>query len=254
MMREFAVAACLIAVAPGAYAADLGAGSTKDFGMQPPAVWTGFYTGVTVGGASNHLKMAGEGYDPVYGGYATLEGDFLTDPSARNTSFVGTVEAGYNWQHGDYVIGAVIDFGRLNAKHSSGTAYMQDSDVVPDTDTASLAADWFGTVRARLGYAAGSNLLIYGTGGVAAVRLTGGFVDTDAVAGDTTSDTSWALGWAAGAGADYRISQNWFIRGEYLHVSASTKLVTYVVDENEAYSVKSTFDSDMFKAGLFYKF
>jgi outer membrane immunogenic protein len=254
MTKGFALAACLLAATPSAYAADLSWGSMKDGDSQPQAAWTGFYAGASLGAAVNRLSMAGEGYRAEYGGYATLEDNFLTSPSTKNTSFMGSLEAGYNWQRGNYVLGAAIDISKLSVKQSSGTAWMDGLDAVPDTDTASVSVDYVATLRARLGYAVSNNLLLYGTGGLAAVRFTGGYYDTDAIAGDKTSDTQWALGWAAGAGADYRIAQNWFVRGEYLHVAASTRLVTYVRSENETYSVLNKFDSDMFKLGVFYQF
>jgi outer membrane immunogenic protein len=69
--------------------------------------------------------------------------------------------------------------------------------------------DAMGTVRARFGYA-GGNVLYYATGGLAWLHA-----DT-AAAGVTTRDQFW-LGWTAGAGIEYALSQKWSAKVEYLY-------------------------------------
>ena len=84
----------------------------------------------------------------------------------------------------------------------------------------------FGTVRARLGFAA-DRALFYVTGGLA--WASGGddpsiswWQGTNATTG--TPDLLWrrggasGFGWTLGAGIEYAISNNWTIRGEYLYV------------------------------------
>jgi outer membrane immunogenic protein len=246
MIRGFALAACLAAAAPGAFAADLPGGS-KDWTPELQATWTGFYAGVTLGVSQNSSNITGRGWDPIAGGFTSLEGDYPTKPDSKNTSFMGSLEAGYNWQINNYVLGVAVDINRLSSKHSS-SAYYKDTDIM------SLDVDYLGTLRARLGYAVSSNMLVYGTGGLAIARYTGGFADAEYTPGDKTSDSQWALGWVAGAGVDYRLTQNWFVRGEYLHVATSADLSTFEIGEAESYTQKSSLTQDMFKAGIFYQF
>jgi outer membrane immunogenic protein len=249
MIRGFALAACLAAAAPGAFAADLPGGS-KDWTPELQATWTGFYAGVSLGASINRSNMTGQGYDPISGGFASLEGYAPTNANSSNTSFMGSIEAGYNWQFNNYVVGAAVDISRLSSKHTSGTA---NNDVTA-TDIMSSNVDYLGTLRARLGYVVTSNMLVYGTGGLAVARYTGGYADSDYTPGDKSSDSQWGLGWVAGAGVDYRLTQNWFVRGEYLHVSTSANLSTFEITEVERYTQKSSLTQDMFKAGIFYQF
>ena len=68
---------------------------------------------------------------------------------------------------------------------------------------------WFGTVRARAGYAV-SNILFYGTAGLAFGELTG------QTFGQSESHTS--AGWTAGVGAEFGLAPNWSAKIEYLFV------------------------------------
>jgi len=64
-----------------------------------------------------------------------------------------------------------------------------------------------GSLRARLGYAATDNVLLYATGGGAGSRLEA------SVPGASESETAW--GWTAGAGADVKLTEKSFARIEY---------------------------------------
>jgi outer membrane immunogenic protein len=83
---------------------------------------------------------------------------------------------------------------------------------------------WFSTVRGRLGVSF-DRLLIYGTGGLAVGRLkssTSVSFGTDQffLPGFTFvgSDTLTRIGWAAGVGAEWAITDNWSVKAEYLHL------------------------------------
>ncbi len=166
-----------------------------------------------------------------------------------------SLEAGYNWQIKNYVLGLAADANWINSAHSSGTAYHDGDTVVAKSDIAVSKVDFLSTIRARLGYVVSDNILLYGTGGLAIVRFSGGWNDTDYPdAGNKTSDVQWAIGWAAGAGADYRLNERWFLRGEYLHVEAHADLVTFNIPESETYGQRNSLDQDMFRFGVYYKF
>jgi opacity protein-like surface antigen len=108
--------------------------------------------------------------------------------------------------------------------------------------------DMLGSARARLGYLALPNVLLYGTGGLAWTRLDQTTNQTDF--GDTTP--SWRFGWAAGLGAETRIWEtNWLARVEYLHYDFG--------DSGSSFSSSSSQTSghltnDVVRAGLSYKF
>ncbi len=96
--------------------------------------WSGMYAGVAGGGGWGTSNFGGATYD-VDGGL-----------------FSGTL--GYNFQTGPLVVGLEGDIGYSNIRGSGGCGFT-------NCDTANK---WLGTVRGRLGYAAG-NYMPYVTGG-----------------------------------------------------------------------------------------
>ena len=83
---------------------------------------------------------------------------------------------------------------------------------------------WFGTLRARAGFAT-NNLLFYGTVGLAYGTLTA----KDPPTGVSESRTS--AGWAAGAGVEVALMANWTARAEYLYVDLNDR--SFVLDGRE---------------------
>ena len=75
---------------------------------------------------------------------------------------------GYNWQCDRFVFGVETDFDYLN---TSPTVFV-------DTSTLEGRMDWFGTLRARAGYAVHEDLLLYVTGGLAYANVDHTFSST----------------------------------------------------------------------------
>ncbi|HEX8417222.1 MAG TPA: outer membrane beta-barrel protein, partial [Methylobacterium sp.] len=148
--------------------------------------------------------------------------------------------AGYNLQFEDTVFGVELDYTSLNQKARSSdsidrfvttsTGYF--TDVFVQTDSRATLQD-YGTVRARGGYAIGS-FMPFATGGLAIGRA---LVGSNVTVGsfqytDSTRTTSvgallqsggnlkekFALGFTAGAGIDFSITQNIFLRAEYQYI------------------------------------
>ena len=63
-----------------------------------------------------------------------------------------------------------------------------------------------GSARARIGFLAWPNLLLYGTGGLAWTRFEQSIAET------ITRATEF--GWAAGAGGEFKITDHWLFRVE----------------------------------------
>jgi outer membrane immunogenic protein len=148
-------------------------GSIKDTGEAylPAITWTGFYAGVHAGGA--------------FGGEVEVdvEGDDTFD---LDSAFTGGVHVGYNWQTpSNLVLGVEGSISLLGLEASDGNN--------PEF------TDYVASLRGRLGYAFGDNLL-YGTGGLAFV----GYADD--VADELEDDTE--LGFVVGGGWERKISDN----------------------------------------------
>src|SRR5262245_14897845 len=141
----------------------------------PPPVygWTGFYVGANVGygwGNSSATESPGDAVSGFLLGAFPVIGSAST--SFDTTGWAGGLQVGYNWQFNPrWVAGVEADFDWSNIKGSS-SVYANIIDL-PNAGTfnASQKVDWFGTVRARLGYLATNDLLVYATGGLAYGRV-----------------------------------------------------------------------------------
>ena len=96
---------------------------------------------------------------------------------------------------------------------------------------------YLGTVRGRLGWTPASNGLLYGTGGLAWVRVHRSSVNISLDPGFTRTSTEDRprdhFGWVAGAGVETFIgSSNWIARLEYLHYDFGTVEAITVVTSN----------------------
>ncbi|MGJ4941747.1 outer membrane protein [Bradyrhizobium sp. HKCCYLS1011] len=125
-------------------------------------------------------------------GYAWGEvGNNPTKPSG----ITGGIEAGYNWQTGPWVFGVEGDINLTGANDTFAPWKFSNP--------------WFGTLRGRAGYAF-SNILFYGTGGLAFGELRG---ETFGL-----SESHSTVGWTLGAGTEFGLAQNWTAKIEYLYV------------------------------------
>src|SRR5205807_1604615 len=80
--------------------------------------------------------------------------------------------------------------------------------------------DWLFTARARFGLVAAPNLLLYGTGGVAATDLAvrNSISSSSTGAQGAASHTGRLAGWALGGGAEWALDRHWTARAEYLYL------------------------------------
>ena len=173
-MRAMILAAAV--AAPGAaVAADMGARGPAPYYAQPASYynWSGLYAGVNAGYEWGHVT--GSSLDP--------------------SGIAGGGQVGYNWQSGQFVFGGETDI------QASGA----DDTFAPWK----FSNPWFGTLRARAGYAM-NNILVYGTLGVAYGDLHGQIPGLD--------ETKTEFGWAGGLGMEVGFAPNWSAKVEYLYM------------------------------------
>lgn len=188
------LATCL---ATSTYAADLPARPAPVI-YAPVFTWTGFYVGLNAG-----IGWAGS-RDVVITGPTVASSAVLTG-GGGDGAFVGGGQIGYNWQSGSIVYGLETDIQYVDAGGSVAWG--------PYTWWARGEDDgaYFGTVRARLGYAI-DRTLIYITGGLAY-----GGLNSNPLTGNNTSNTGWTIG----GGVEYAFTNNWTIKLEGLYVDLS---------------------------------
>jgi outer membrane immunogenic protein len=213
------------------------------------------------------------------------------------------VQAGYNYQMGSFVIGIEGDINWLGGDKQRSWAwsgnYSKDGPVdQKNTDYPVIAygkgeMNWLGTLRARFGFAA-DHFLIYGTGGLAfgnvsgSAGLTGqcwgssvpgtdacdkvsldnkyqsavaGYNNFSSVAG---SKSGTRVGWTLGLGAEYAITNNWTVKGEWLYYDLgsnnfSTTGTTYIVDSKGSTAwytpnIRRDVTGNLARLGVNYKF
>jgi outer membrane immunogenic protein len=128
--------------------------------------------------------------------------------------WLGGAQLGYNWQLASWVYGLEFDFSFSGMRTSFPTPLFP-----PGTgESFSSKINWFGTGRARLGYAF-DRVLPYVTGGFAYADIENRY--NDAPNFSITSGVRW--GWTAGGGVELAIDRAWTIRGEYLYVRLQTE-------------------------------
>ena len=154
-------------------------------------LWTGFYSGAGVGYGWGSSAFT----DPL------PAAAFATASPSLNGFLVGGV-AGINYQISSVVVGVEGDFTGSWAKGSA-----------MDSAGNSLQTQvfWTASIAGRVGVAF-DRLLIYGKGGV-------GFeYDRDivaAAAGGVATGTTYHIGWTAGGGVEYAITEHWIGRIAY---------------------------------------
>jgi outer membrane immunogenic protein len=229
----FVAASAALLLSTSAYAADV-------VGYEPPAPapvaasydWTGGYIGVNAGGGFGKFKH------PV-SGPGIPGGDFLKISAG---GFLGGVQVGYNWQSGQMIYGVEADF-QGSTVEASVSQFMGMGGLAIKTKV-----DWFGTVRARIGYTPVDRFMVYGTGGLAyghvktEIPFLGG---PNGISGSKTK-----AGWTVGLGAEYAINTNWTIKSEYLY----TDLGKSTVFSTGGNTLKNDVAFHTVRVGLNYKF
>lgn len=191
-------------VKSAAAAAVIAFSATSAAAQQGP--WTGLYLG-------------------AHAGYA-----FSSDTTPSIKGFAGGVHVGYNMQFSQIVAGLEGDYSFSNADASTAAGGL----------TATLGIDSFWSIRARIGFLATSNMLIYGTAGYGGIEMTAKLTN-GAV---TLTDSAGGRGFVAGGGLEYAFSRNLLGRVEGL----------YFMSEGKGNAAGVDLDATMIRAGLSYRF
>lgn len=177
----------LVALIAGAAAAPAFAGGYQEPVATPAPV-------VEAAPVLTYGKWAG-GYVGAFTGYADDKADsgIAGDPNPKGAEL--GLNAGYNWQSGNWVYGVEGDIASTN--------FSDTGDNGLKADIKSKA-----TLRGKLGYDMG-NWMPYATLGYTVA-------DID-YSGLGAKDSDTAQGYVAGVGAEYAVNDRWSVKGEYLY-------------------------------------
>jgi outer membrane immunogenic protein len=185
----------------------------------PPPVqafsWTGCYIGGHAGGIMNASELTAF---PLAGATAAQSAAGTHSYDLDNGAFTGGVQYGCNQQFGQWVLGLDSDFAWSGIDESLTASHALVPGLVGAfTETATQNVDWYSTTRGRVGYAY-DRWLFFVAGGLASAHIETTY--TAAFGGGTFagSATKTRYGWTVGGGVEYAMTNNWFLRGEYLYV------------------------------------
>lgn len=201
--------------------------------VAPPFNWTGFYVGANVGGIFGHSVQ-------------TVDIDTLPlGIPADDTNYagvIGGVQAGYNWQLSQLVLGVEADIDFSSAKKSVATGPL---------DTHNMALSALGTVRGRIGLAF-DRFLPYVTGGVAFADLKNELVDN--INPLIANRGSSATGWTVGGGLEYAFDPHWSAKAEYLYVKFPDKTASFAIPGGYVFQTTFKDSEQIARLGINYKF
>jgi len=247
----YGVAFGALAATSPALAADVAMPAYKAAAAPAAYDWSGFYLGVTAGGGMASLPVTSMDF-------------FVGIGAMKSAGAVGGVHAGYNWQFTpSFLVGLEGDFNWASFKESDTTCFGSCAlNLIGDRSVASSRLDQFSTLRARFGLTS-DRTLVYVTAGPAWGHI-------DASLGDCpncsnvglpfaiASDSSFHVGIALGAGVEYALTQNWILRGEYMHLDFSAtdtvlKERSGIPVDNGGFRARSTATADLARLGISYK-
>ena len=226
----------------------------------PPAPlynWTGFYAGGNAGyswgkGALNYNEP----------NFCCVAPTSFSGSNHLNGA-IGGIQFGYNWQiNNAWVGGLETDFQLASEKAS--TSFNFFSGVL--TPTLSSQINWFGTMRARVGYLVSPTTLVYATGGFAYGQVKGAGSFSDVSCPGTPCRWSFNqpvinTGWTAGGGVEGAFpiipgwnTTNWTWKLEYLYIDLGSLSGTgFETDFLGTYTWSAKFTDTIVRFGVNYR-
>lgn len=199
-----------------------------------PYSWTGWYVGGNIGYSWGESDTTA-----IYSNAVTGAFIFGSSNSFDMNGVIGGLQIGYNWQNGKWVLGVEADIqlsgqdGGSNYRCSPTPLTLCNNSTagpgfnVPPTASFNQSLDWFGTLRARLGWTVTPTVLAYLTGGLAY-----GGIDTDGTIVGTTGGGTFVsapfsysktkAGWTIGGGIEGYWRDRWTWKVEYLYMDFGT--------------------------------
>lgn len=173
--------------------------------------------------------------------YVYDEEDFaLTDES-----FLAGFRAGADANLGGLVVGVVADAALAD--------FFVNHDFIGDSGASiSFNQTSVMTLRARLGVAL-SNVLLYGTAGIAGGNVTAALTTDFGGSPNTYTQSQFMTGFTAGVGASVVLTPNMFVDFTYLHSDLGTANFTFNNGVGEVGTASVGVTNDIFTVGMMFK-
>jgi outer membrane immunogenic protein len=251
------------------------AASDASFSANAPAplpTWDGYYAGASLG--ASWLNSMQDPTSIALGaqGVRAPNSTGGTNATANAVGWLGGMQLGRNWQHGNFVFGAEGDFSWIGSNTASSSSNFRvgygGAGAYNAPSASSSQVDALATFRARFGFDF-NGTLPYLTAGFALGHMKNAFslAAYNGTPGGTTAfsavQTSWVPGVVVGGGIEHQLSRNWSVRGEILWVGFQTKQLNnpfpavgaaYAAANNAGGAAKFSNDLTLAKLGLNYRF
>ncbi|HEY9219891.1 MAG TPA: outer membrane beta-barrel protein [Phenylobacterium sp.] len=122
--------------------------------------------------------------------------------------------AGYDWQFGRLVVGALLEASRTDVEDS-----VSAFSTTPAFYTMTRDLRWLAALRVRAGLTLDDRTLLYGTGGVAQGEVRHSFNTNNTANTFVLSDDDEASGWQLGGGVERKVTPDVTLGLEYLYTS-----------------------------------
>ena len=203
--------------------------------------WQGIYAGINAGYAQGQINSRTNQFGGAPGDYVASAPTYAsTDNSYIYSGPVLGGHIGYNHLLFSSVLIGIeteMNYADINNRNQGTfhsmpynyyTKISSDTSKYLGTENYRTGLNWVGITRARLGYSLG-NFMPYLTGGLAYGSISSNYLYTN-LQGSQSSPSGGVLslsysglgvGWSAGAGAEYKVADNWSVTGEYLYTQIS---------------------------------
>lgn len=216
--------------------------------------WNGFYAGFNAGYgvARNPSTFTAVGFQPQ-------NESFNMDPAG----LIGGIQIGVNTPLTSGLIAGIEADLQASGQQSSDTCTVLCLPATPVYLTVDQKLKWLGTVRGRLGWAAGASLF-YATGGLAYGKVeTHAVYTSQALLGGAPNVlaildmSSIRTGWTVGGGIETALSGPWSVKVEYLYLDLGSQSASATNDFGLGFTnvttASTSFRDNLVRIGLNYK-
>jgi outer membrane immunogenic protein len=230
--------------------------------------WVGFYVGANIGYSWGNWSATNQQFVPPLGIF-NFES---TTASPKVNGVLGGLQAGYNWRLAPQWIWGIEGDVQITGEKASET--WTDPELPntpppvpnfvprvggPATLNSEWKFPWFATLRLRAGYNPAENWLLFVTGGLAfgQSKYSFNFSQPGAAPAATAyslSQSSTNVGYALGAGTEYKIDRHWSVKAEYLYVDLGTRTINTTDIDGAPFSVSYSVRDHIGRIGLNYFF